>query len=184
MTLVASGAFTERRDSGQAGREVGQRLLAAADGPLGVVLVYLTVNHDPGLFLAALQATVGPGVAIVGSLFASVYSGRLDDLLGGSVLPAEALAVAKESVGAGAEVARVTAEQAGPEAGQLVQDAVNVAFLDGFHLGSWVSAGITLLGAAMALRWLPSRAAAIDSDSGGAAATSSATNLEASASAV
>ena len=124
------------------------------------------------------------GVAIVGSLFASVYSGRLDDLLGASVLPAEALAVAKESVGAGAEVARVTAEQAGPEAGQLVQDAVNVAFLDGFHLGSWVSAGITLLGAAMALRWLPSRAAAIDSDSGGAAATSSATNLEASASAV
>ena len=41
----------------------------------------------------------------------------------------------------------------------MVQRAVNTAFLDGFHLGSWVSAGITLVGAAMALRWLPSRAA-------------------------
>ena len=100
------------------------------------------------------------GVAIVGSLFASVYSGKLDDLLGGSPLPASALAVAKQSVGAGAEVARRTALEAGPEAGALVQRAVNTAFLDGFHLGSWVSAGITLVGAAMALRWLPSRAAA------------------------
>jgi hypothetical protein len=50
-----------------------------------------------------------------------------------------------------------------------VQDAVNVAFLDGFHVGSWVSAGITLVGAAMALRWLPSRAATVDGDSGGGA---------------
>ena len=99
------------------------------------------------------------GVAIVGSLFASVYSGKLDDLLGGTALPAPALAIAKQSVGAGAEVARQAAVQSGPEVGALVQRAVNTAFLDGFHLGSWVSAAITLIGAGMALRWLPSRAA-------------------------
>lgn len=99
------------------------------------------------------------GVAIVGSLFASVYASKLDDLLGGSALPAPALAAAKQSVGAGAEVAKQAALQAGPEAGALVQRAVNTAFLDGFHLGSWVSAAITLVGAAMAWRWLPSRAA-------------------------
>ncbi|MGB8861187.1 MAG: DHA2 family efflux MFS transporter permease subunit [Ilumatobacteraceae bacterium] len=103
------------------------------------------------------------GVAIVGSLFASVYSSKLGDLLAGTAVPPEALAAAKQSVGAGAEVARQTGLQAGPEAGRLVQGAVNSAFLDGFHLGSWVSAGVTLMGAAMALRWLPSRAAAAGS---------------------
>ena len=103
------------------------------------------------------------GVAIVGSLFASVYASRLGELLAGSALPPSALAIAQESVGAGAEVARRTGLEAGPEAGRLVQGAVNTAFLDGFHFGSWVSAGITLAGAAMAIRWLPSRAAASSS---------------------
>lgn len=100
------------------------------------------------------------GVAIVGSLFASVYAGRLGELLAGSALPPEALALAKESVGAGAEVARQAGLQAGPQAGELVQGAVNSAFLDGFHLGSWVSAAVTLAGSLIALRWLPSRAVA------------------------
>ena len=100
------------------------------------------------------------GVAIVGSLFASVYAGRLGELLAGSALPPEALALAKESVGAGAEVARQAGLQAGPQAGELVQGAVNSAFLDGFHLGSWVSAAVTLTGSLIALRWLPSRAVA------------------------
>jgi hypothetical protein len=39
-------------------------------------------------------------VAIVGSLFASVYAGRLGDLLAGTPLPAPATALARESVGA------------------------------------------------------------------------------------
>jgi hypothetical protein len=110
------------------------------------------------------------GVAIVGSLFASVYSSKLADLLGGTALPPEALQVAQQSVGAGAEVARQAGLQAGPEAGHLVQQAVNTAFLDGFHLGSWVSAGVTLAGAAIAWRWLPSRAVAATDDSDGVAA--------------
>lgn len=67
MALVARDAFTEQRNAREAGREVGQRLLAGGGGPPAVVLVYLTINHDPVAFLAALQATVGPGVAIVGS---------------------------------------------------------------------------------------------------------------------
>lgn len=102
------------------------------------------------------------GVAIVGSLFASVYAGRLGELLAGSPLPADALATAKESVGAGAAVAAAAGEQAGPAAGEFVQRAVNTAFIDGFHTGSWVAAGVVALGALLAWRWLPSRAAAHD----------------------
>jgi EmrB/QacA subfamily drug resistance transporter len=100
------------------------------------------------------------GVAIVGSLFASIYSSKLGDLLAGTQVPASALAIAKESVGAGAQVATVAGQQFGPQAGALVQQAVNTSFIDGFHAGSWVSAGVTLVGGLIALRWLPSRAAA------------------------
>jgi EmrB/QacA subfamily drug resistance transporter len=97
------------------------------------------------------------GVAIVGSLFASVYSSKLGELLTGTPVPASAVAIAKESVGAGAQVAVVAGQQFGPQAGALVQHAVNTSFIDGFHAGSWVSAGVTLAGSLAALRWLPSR---------------------------
>ena len=98
------------------------------------------------------------GVAIVGSLFASVYAGRLGDLLAGTPVPAEAIARAKESVGAGAAVADVAGQQFGTQAYDLVQGAVNDSFIRGFHAGSWVASGVTLLGALAALRWLPHRA--------------------------
>ena len=98
------------------------------------------------------------GVAIVGSLFASIYASRLGELLAGSPVPAEALATAKESVGAGAAVATVAGEQFGPAAQELVQGAVNTSFMEGFHAGSWVSAGVVFVGAVLAWRFLPSRA--------------------------
>lgn len=98
------------------------------------------------------------GVAIVGSLFASVYASKLGELLTGSALPADALAIAKESVGAGAEVARQAGLQAGPEAGAFVKQAVDTAFMDGFHTGSWVASGVVFAGSLIAWRWLPSRA--------------------------
>jgi hypothetical protein len=100
------------------------------------------------------------GVAIIGSLFASVYSTRLGELLTGSPVPASAQAIARDSVGAGIEVARRAGEQAGPQAGAAVKAAVDSAFIDGFHAGSWVSAAVVLVGAMIALRWLP-RAATV-----------------------
>lgn len=97
------------------------------------------------------------GVAIVGSVFASLYASRLGELLTGSPVPSEAIATAKESVGAGAAVAQVAGEQVGPEAGSFVQDAVNTAFMDGFRAGSWLAAAVVAAGAVVAWRWLPSR---------------------------
>jgi hypothetical protein len=97
------------------------------------------------------------GVAIIGSLFASVYSSKLGELLAGSPVPSDAQQIARDSVGAGVEVARRAGEQAGPQAGAAVKAAVDTAFIDGFHVGSWVSAGVVLIGSLIALRWLPSR---------------------------
>jgi EmrB/QacA subfamily drug resistance transporter len=98
------------------------------------------------------------GVAIVGSLFASVYAGRLGTLLAGSPLPAEALALARQSAGAGFAVAGVTAERSGAPAGELVRRSVVDAFLRGFHAGSWLAAGVVAAAALAALAFLPARA--------------------------
>ncbi len=98
------------------------------------------------------------GVAIIGSLFASVYSARLGELLAGSPVPTNVQAIARDSVGAGIEVARRAGEQAGPQAGAAVKAAVDSAFIEGFHAGSWVSAVVVLIGAMIALRWLPRQA--------------------------
>ncbi len=98
------------------------------------------------------------GVAIIGSLFASVYSSRLGELLTGSAVPADAQRIARDSVGAGVEVARRAGEQAGPQAGAAVKNAVDTAFIEGFHAGAWVSAAVVLVGAIIAVRWLPRQA--------------------------
>ena len=102
------------------------------------------------------------GVAIIGSLFASVYSSKLGELLTGTPVPTEAQHIAQDSVGAGVEVARRAGEQAGPQAGAAVKAAVDTAFIDGFHVGAWVSAAVVLAGAVIALRWLPRAADSVE----------------------
>lgn len=99
------------------------------------------------------------GVAVVGSVFSSLYAGRLGQLLAAMPVPPDAVVAAQESVFAGAAVAQQAGELAGPEAGALVRGAVDQAFLEGFHAGSWVAAGVVLLGAVLAWRFLPERGA-------------------------
>jgi EmrB/QacA subfamily drug resistance transporter len=100
------------------------------------------------------------GVAIIGSLFASAYSSKLGELLAGTAVPADAQRAARQSVGAGLEVARRAGEQAGPAAAASVKSAVDAAFVEGFHVGSWVSAAVVMVGAVVALRFLPGHAPA------------------------
>ena len=97
------------------------------------------------------------GVAVVGSLFSSVYGGRLADLLGGTPVPSDALHAAQDSVGAAVVVAKRAGEQAGPSAGAAVKGAIDTAFMDGFRVGSLVAAGVVLVGALLAARFLPAR---------------------------
>jgi EmrB/QacA subfamily drug resistance transporter len=94
------------------------------------------------------------GVAIVGSVFASVYSGRLGSASALSALPADTRLKMERSMAAAHEV--IGHLPAGPLAD--LRGAVDHAFLDGLRVGSLVCAGIAL-GAAVVVAWLlPARA--------------------------
>lgn len=91
------------------------------------------------------------GVAIAGSIFASVYSGHLGTPPALTGLPAEAM---RHSMGlAHTVIQRLPAPQAG-----YVRGIVDRAFLDGMQVSTLVCAGIAL-GAAIVVGWvLPARA--------------------------
>jgi len=94
------------------------------------------------------------GVAVVGSVFSSVYGPRLVELLAGLPIPGDALSAAEQSVQAAAAVA----ERAPAGARSTVLDAAVAAFMDGFGSGSRVAATATLAGAVIAAVFLPARA--------------------------
>ncbi|MFN8040482.1 MAG: MFS transporter [Acidimicrobiales bacterium] len=94
------------------------------------------------------------GVAIVGSVFASVYGGRLADALVGQPIPEAAAGAARESIGA----AYAVAAQAPPPFAEALRSVARTAFMDGFSAGSTIAAGVVLVGAALALAFLPARA--------------------------
>jgi hypothetical protein len=94
------------------------------------------------------------GVAIIGSVFSSIYVRSLDEAGGTfAALPPEAQAITRESVGA----ARLVAQQLGANA-QPYLDQVNEAFLAGLSVGCFVAAGVAFAGAVFAGRYLPARA--------------------------
>ena len=94
------------------------------------------------------------GVAIIGSVFSSLYIGSLDSAGGvfGSLSP-ELQDATSESVGA----ARVIAGELGANAPAFLAQ-VNDAFLSGLHVGCFVCAGVAAVGALFALRFIPARA--------------------------
>jgi hypothetical protein len=97
-----------------------------------------------------LGATLG--VAILGSVFSSVYQRALD-VASNPDLPIPALAAARESFAAALQVA----SQAGP-AGQQLQASATSGFLDGFQMACLVAAAVTAGAAIFAAAVLPSRA--------------------------
>jgi EmrB/QacA subfamily drug resistance transporter len=92
------------------------------------------------------------GVAVVGSVFASVYGPRIADFLAQFPVPAEAVAAARESVAA----AFAVTAQAPQEVQASFAAAASSAFMDGMALGCLVAAGITFVGAIAAALLLPS----------------------------
>jgi hypothetical protein len=92
------------------------------------------------------------GVAVMGSVFASVYGSKVTAALRGHVTPS-VVTVAKRSIGAA--LASVHGALA---------DAVRSAFVDGFHAGLAVAAGVLGLAATIVLIWLPARARSEDID--------------------
>jgi EmrB/QacA subfamily drug resistance transporter len=96
------------------------------------------------------------GVAVVGSLLSSFYGTHLDRALPKGV-PGAARVAAGDSVGAALEVSR----HAGA-AGSAIAGAARDAFVFGMSRASLVTAAIALVGAFVAWRFLPARAAEAD----------------------
>jgi EmrB/QacA subfamily drug resistance transporter len=100
------------------------------------------------------------GVAVIGSIFTSIYARHLADT-SMAALPHDAVRAARDSVGAAFNIA---AHAAPSLSSQLVND-VNASFMSGLHVGCLVAAGVCWLGAlgALALPGRPAPAANHDS---------------------
>ena len=94
------------------------------------------------------------GVAISGSVFASLYGPKIGELISGFGLPADAVSIAKESAGAGFAVAEMAPTS---EAANAVRGAVSEAFMHGFHAAALTGAGVALVGSICAWKFLPAR---------------------------
>ena len=138
---------------------VGQMVLAGVGmglttAPATEAIMGVVPKEKAGIGSAVNDATreLGAtlGVAIIGSVYASLYASGIDDAAG--TLPAPALDAASDSIGA----ALTVAAQLGP-AGQPLLEASQAAFFDGFALGCLVAASVLIVGAAFAARFFPSR---------------------------
>ncbi|MEU6035224.1 MFS transporter [Actinomadura sp. NPDC047616] len=99
----------------------------------------------------ARQVAVALGVAVLGSVVASVYRGDLADRL--AALPAGA----REAAGQSIEGAHAVAARLGP-AGEGLIDPANAAFMHGMHTASIAAAAVAFLASMVVLRWMPGRA--------------------------
>jgi EmrB/QacA subfamily drug resistance transporter len=95
------------------------------------------------------------GVALLGSILASAFRPKVQDLLHGHV-PGSLLAKVEDSLGSALGVAR-DSPSAKPFAGRIV-DAAQTSFVHGMHAAVLVAAVIAVIGGIGTLIWLPSRA--------------------------
>jgi len=94
------------------------------------------------------------GVAIVGSVFLSIYGAKVIDGYRSLGLPAQYESVVRESMGGGLAVAGQLPEGPGAQLAMMVKGA----FIEGLSRGSLVAAAVVVVGAIVALRFLPARA--------------------------
>jgi EmrB/QacA subfamily drug resistance transporter len=94
------------------------------------------------------------GVAIIGSVYASLYNTRLTNLLPGELAPRLAR-TAHNSVGAALGLANRASLSGHPAVGHAVHAAASNAFFHGFSAGCLVAAGVSGVAAIAALRLLP-----------------------------
>jgi EmrB/QacA subfamily drug resistance transporter len=92
------------------------------------------------------------GVAVLGSVLASQYSGAVGATT--QSLPPEAAHTANDSLGG----AVLVAQEVGGSAGGAILGAAQAAYVDGFGLALTIAAMVAAAGAAVAAIWLPARA--------------------------
>lgn len=96
------------------------------------------------------------GVAVIGSVYASVYGSKLARHLP-SLLPADAAATAHQSVGAALAVSQRATALGHPAIGAAVHRAATDAFINGLNTGCYVAGGVAAVGVVLAVAFLPSQ---------------------------
>ena len=164
LAIFAAGlGWASTVDAGTPYLEIAMQMLLLGGG-LGLTLAPATEAIMGSL--SADKAGVGSGVndttrelggtlgvAIVGSVFASIYSGRLGSDSVITALPGEVRSTMERSIAAAHEV--IGQLPAGMDG---VRAAVDNAFLDGLQVGSLVCAAIALGAAVVVAVLLPARA--------------------------
>ena len=98
------------------------------------------------------------GVAVIGSVYASVYGTRLTSQLPAG-LPGHVVATAHQSVGAAYTAAGSIKALGHPALAQALQLAASNAFLRGLTVGALVAGGVAAVGAILAALFLPAHPA-------------------------
>jgi EmrB/QacA subfamily drug resistance transporter len=104
------------------------------------------------------------GVAVIGSVYASVYGSRLAATLPPG-LPGRVTALAHQSVGAAYAAASQITALGHPALGNALQHASANAFLRGLTTGALVAGGVAAVGAVLAVVFLPAQPSAAPDDS-------------------
>jgi hypothetical protein len=99
------------------------------------------------------QVAAALGVAVLGSILAQAYRGRLGPHL--TALPAQARGAAGGSITATQAVAARLG--AGSPAGRDLAAFADTAFVHAMHITTLISAAITLLGVLVVMIWMPGR---------------------------
>jgi EmrB/QacA subfamily drug resistance transporter len=94
------------------------------------------------------------GVAIIGSVYASLFTNRLAGTLP-TQLPASLAHTANSSIGAALGVANGLAHGGHAALGSAVRVTATNAFMHGIHGGEWVAVGMSVAGALLAFLLLP-----------------------------
>ncbi|MFI9408605.1 MFS transporter [Nocardia gamkensis] len=128
----------------------------------------------------ALELGGALGIAVLGSLLGTAYRDELTDLVGNR-LPAEAMEIAKDSVGAGLAVAERVGQDpsAGPQQAQAAVDAVHQAFAHGVAQASLIGGIVMAAGTLIVLAVMPGRRgfATISAEPGAGTAVSEAATV-------
>ena len=144
---------------------VGQMLITAAgmgltSAPATEAIMGVVPKEKAGVGSAVNDATreLGGtlGVAVIGSVFVSMYVSALDASRAAASVPPELFAQARDSVGA-AFVGASALATSNPESARTLVDAASNAFFDGFQVGCLVAAGAAFAGAIFAVVFLPAR---------------------------
>jgi hypothetical protein len=96
------------------------------------------------------------GVAIIGSVYASIYGSRLGRHLP-SLLPTRDVAIAHQSIGAALSVAQRATSLGHPGLGTAIHEAATGAFINGLTAGCYVAGGVAAVGVVLAVLFLPSQ---------------------------